>query len=43
MRVVGPGGSNPLAPTKLTEIASELVDGRQGGIEPEFDRLGHVA
>jgi hypothetical protein len=34
---VGPGGSNPLAPTKLTNLALELKDGRECRVEPEVD------
>ena len=39
IRVVGPGGSNPLAPTKLT-FFPDLEHGRQGGAESQFDRFG---
>jgi hypothetical protein len=33
------GGSNPLAPTKLSNFAFELHHGRQRGIESERDRV----
>ena len=33
------GGSNPLAPTKLSNRAPKLEDGRQSGVEAEFDRV----
>ena len=34
------GGSNPLAPTKLSNRAAELEDGGQGRCQVEFDRGG---
>ena len=33
------GGSNPLAPTKLTNLAFELDHGRQRGVQPEVYRI----
>ena len=35
----GTGGSNPLAPTKLSNRAAELEDGGQGCCQAEFDRV----
>jgi hypothetical protein len=34
------GGSNPLAPTKLTDLAFELQDRWEGCVEAQVDRIG---
>ena len=33
------GGSNPLAPTKLSNLACEIDDGRQRSVKTEVDRI----
>ena len=40
IRGVGTAGSNPLAPTRLTDRSGELERGRQGDIQPQFDGVG---
>ena len=34
------GGSIPLAPTKLTDLASQLEHGRQRSVEAQLNRFG---
>jgi hypothetical protein len=34
------GGSNPLAPTKLTHLRLKVEQRRQTGVEPEVERTG---
>jgi hypothetical protein len=34
------GGSNPLAPTKLTDLALELEDRSESRVEAQVDRIG---